>query len=220
MRKKILKEEYKHEIERLYHEVGLSQQIIAEQYDVCPSTISNFMRDNNIKTDCNHKKNYYSKKLFESDIDNIKNLIDSGFTQNEIGNIYNVDQSSIFNFIKRHNIKYKKRSCTGDTVMNEDDIETVKEMYESGMTQREIADEFDVCGDTIHRFMKNYGLKTRSPPKDRVTDEERVKIYEDWLKGVPLKELRDKYCRSIKTIKRNLIDEYNKRGGIKEGEIK
>ena len=43
--------------------------------------------------------------------------------------------------------------------------ETVTQMYESGMTQAEIGEEFGVSQHVVWRFMKNHGIKARKAVK-------------------------------------------------------
>lgn len=85
-------------IESLYNS-GLSQREVRKLFSVSSSTIDRLMRKHNIPV-----RSFRPIKRIHLDIDQITKLRNSGSTLKEIGVLFKVSHTTIFNFIIKNNI--------------------------------------------------------------------------------------------------------------------
>ena len=78
-----------------------------------------------------------------------------------------------------------------------EDIETITNMYESGMSLKEIGELFEVSAETIKR---NLGDKVNDGKFRRASEEEKDEIYKEYLDGYATKELVKRHGLSYSTI--------------------
>lgn len=60
------------------------------------------------------------------------------------------------------------------------DIEKMYNMYESGLTLREVGEAFNISGQHVKNLLEKHGFKTRSKPKTRKSTSKLSKASFDW----------------------------------------
>lgn len=70
--------------------------------------------------------------LYDVDKETISNLYNSGRTQKQLAKLYNVSESSIFVFMRKHNIQARS---TGRRKKIELDKAEIYRLYEDGLTR-------------------------------------------------------------------------------------
>ncbi|AIY85406.1 RNA polymerase sigma factor, sigma-70 family protein (plasmid) [Clostridium baratii str. Sullivan] len=78
-----------------------------------------------------------------------------------------------------------------------EDIETIKNMYESGMSLKEIGELYEVSAETIKR---NLGDKVANGKFRRASEKEKDKIYKEYLDGCATRKIAERYGLSYSTI--------------------
>lgn len=106
-------------------------------------------------------------KLKPEDLDRIKRwYFDDNISQQDISNLLGVSQKTVSNFMREN--KMDVRTSKPKSIL---DMELIRSLYESGMTQAKIAKEVKVGVTTISKAMKRANLNIRAsnryPAKNR-----------------------------------------------------
>jgi intein-encoded DNA endonuclease-like protein len=103
--------------------------------------------------------------LYDVDKETISNLYNSGRTQKQLAKLYNVSESSILVFMRKHNIQARP---TGKRKKIELDKAEISRLYEEGFSIETIADKLGVCSPKVQKFMKEHNIKTRNTAGNRM----------------------------------------------------
>lgn len=121
---------------------GYSSGKIAEMYNVDPSLIVIYLKNNSIKM-------RGLNKLSDEDVNKVIELYNSGLPLKKIASMFNVSDVTIGNYLKRAGI-HIRNDCRDDL-----DIDLLVDMYNSGMSMRSIAIKFNTNHVTISRKIRD-----------------------------------------------------------------
>lgn len=141
---------------------------------------------------------YWTDEKYEE----IRTLYLSGYTSYKIGQLFNVSSTTILDILHSLGVKTSKNPLD----MNAQERESFIQDYKTGVSIKELASRYNTDKETVKRFLvkHNVDLKIRSQIlKDEVT---KNKLIEDFLNGMPLKDLEYKYHSDSRTIKKVLVD--------------
>ena len=128
------------------------------------------------------------KKVIELDKEKIIELYESGNTTEQISKLFSVTPPTIRRFMKKHDIEIRKSK----NLLTAEQKQEAKNMRNSGMTMKEIADSFNVgatCSNSkktlisISETFTDYtGYKPLQLPKERNKTNSELNIYipEKW----------------------------------------
>lgn len=128
-------------------EEGLSDYQIAEEIGVERDTIVKFKKRVGLFGKVNTKKGSKGKKLFTMDVEDYKNMIDNGYTINEIAHVKGVNPSTIYEWKKRENVKYYRINSDRYLVLSR------------SLTDNEIAEFWDINVKSLSAWKVRNGLK-------------------------------------------------------------
>lgn len=120
--------------------------------------------DNCLGTNCSVKKVHVSK----IDHDKFMEWYEEGLTDVEIGKRFNVNNTTIRDYRKKHNLPSKRPPNRFDEIKFID-------LYEKGLTDGEIAKELGLTTSYICARRQKLGLPTKYVPKRRVKNAERIR---------------------------------------------
>jgi len=138
-----------------------------------------------------------------------------GLSQSEIGEIFDVSQTTIKYWMEKQNIK--SRGPAGLKEPNFD-MDRCIELYKSGLGSRRVADKLDVDRSSVRRWLKEKNIDIHSSGMKKVNDELENKIVKLYDNGLTQKEISNKDDINVgqATISRVLresdIDTRNKAG--------
>lgn len=105
--------------------------------------------------------------LYDVDKETISNLYNSGRTQKQLAKLYNVSESSILVFMRKHNIQARP---TGRREKIKLDKAEISRLYEEGLSMKTIANKLGVTSLKVHKFMKEHDIKSRNRAGNRMRE--------------------------------------------------
>ena len=81
-----------------------------------------------------------------------------GFSSKEIGEVYNIDKSTVCNIFKRHNLKLPNKRSLEDRINKEDFIKFLS----TNPTYKQIEDKFNICRCSIYNYIKKHNIEYNS----------------------------------------------------------
>ena len=188
---------------------GVSFTELGRKFNVNHDTIKKYLIDNGVKLRPVGVKD-------QEQIDKIVQMHNSGVPVEKLGKKFNVSHNTIRLILKKNGAKFRAYRFKN---IESGSVDKIKEMYENGMTFKEIAKKLNVDVQVLRRYLKNNkgkfekpGTKKQLPeiPKKRKTPEpnedKRMAHYRNiwsdidtwkpaklaWLKIIP-KNAREKY---------------------------
>ena len=139
---------------------------------------------------------YWTDNKYEE----IRTLYLSGFTSKKIADLYNVNATTILDILHQLNIKTNKNPLS----MNAQEREEFIKDYQTGVSLKELGRRYNTDKETVKRFLIKNGVCLRV--KSQILKDENLmnSLIEDFLNGVPSKQLEEKYHSDIRTIKKIL----------------
>lgn len=96
-------------------------------------------------------------KISESEHQNIINLYKQGWSQPKIAEKYNVCRDTIKEILKKYNISRKDKPC----LFSDDEIEKIKQLYNSGQTSYELSEMYNMSSVNMRRWLHLWGVQMR-----------------------------------------------------------
>lgn len=96
-------------------------------------------------------------KISESEHQNIIDLYKQGWSQPKIAEKYNVCRDTIKEIFKKHNISRKDKPC----LFSDDEIEKIKQLYDSGKTSYELSEMYNMSSVNMRRWLHLWGVQMR-----------------------------------------------------------
>ncbi len=199
------KKEIKEIIKQYESKVSILQ--IAKNFDVrlSPGKIYKVLRDNNVEM---QKRMSFS----EEETKNVLKMYEDRVPINHIAKKYEVHISKIHQTLRDNNI-YRRPKKNSMTVLKQNK-DKVLELFNSGVSQKNIANMFDCTLDSTSKFFMSLGIKVR--PKFRITDKISEKInqlYSEGISPTKIAELCDipsflVVFRALKIKKRTKIEQF------------
>lgn len=126
----------------------------------------------------------------KEDIDNVLKLVNSGHIFSEIANIYNVPVSTI-----RYLLMETKYRIDINVY-----ADRIKEMINEGLSNNEISDILNISKKLISDVYKNMGIKRSRTPYQHRNDINEKEMKNDYILGMSIKDICDKYDIDKKTF--------------------
>lgn len=141
------------------HDLFLRGQLVTKKCPVCQKEwLIRKSLENQVWCSCKCAGEFKSIKI---NPEQIISLYKSGYTQKQIGQKYNLGQTSISRILKKYNIQtiYKAPS---NKILHKINPEEVKRLYLKGMNQKSIARIFNVASTSISNFFKIHNIPSRN----------------------------------------------------------
>lgn len=181
-KRKVLTQEQEIDVCEMYERVEVAWPV-AESFGVSDQTIYRVLKDHGIKRTHRHSEKELRKtrrkarrlrqignkpKWTDEMIDEVVRLYESGMTCSKIGDKFDCSWMTIDRRLRERGVKIR---CRGAHERIDADIEKqICEAYESGITNRKIAERFGIAPEMASRVAKRNGLKMRgrgnNSPKD------------------------------------------------------
>lgn len=87
-----------------------------------------------------------------------------GFSNREIGEVYNIDRSTVHNIFKRHNLKFPRKRTLVDRINKEEFIEYLK----TNPSFKQIENKFKICRCSIYNYIKKNHIEYNFPKSVQV----------------------------------------------------
>lgn len=81
-----------------------------------------------------------------------------GFSSKEIGEVYNIDKSTVCNIFKRHNLKLPNKRSLEDRINKKDFIKFLS----TNPTYKQIENKFNICRCSIYNYIKKHNIEYNS----------------------------------------------------------
>lgn len=78
-----------------------------------------------------------------------------GFSPKEIGKIYEIDRSTIYNIFKRHNLKMPRKRNLEDRINKDAFIQ----FLHNNPTCKEIENKFKICRCSVHNYLRKHHIE-------------------------------------------------------------
>ncbi|GEM_PF-3141185 len=179
------------------YEEGLTQKEIAEMYDVCQGTVSNKLREQGIKGRWLSLK----KNIPDDVLEQWERLYKQGVSLTEITRIYGVSYKTVSSKLTKKGVLPIKK----DTKEIKDElVEEWVSLYKSGLTQKEIAERYDISPTKISEKLREKNVQIRRGRPNEVSEED-VNLWIDlYNEGETLKNIAEKYNVSLGTVSNKL----------------
>jgi len=154
---KVLLDEYKEEIRRLYWDEELTMTAIAERYGVTVGAISDYMKKCNIPT-----RGGYKLPRTKESAEEIRRLYwDEGLTSHQIGELLGVSNTTILDLMRHYNIPTRQGGHVPS--LTAESAEEIRRLYwDEELAPSEIADQLHVTTGIVCYSMKKNNIPTRS----------------------------------------------------------
>lgn len=133
--------------------------------------------------------------------EDIRTLYLSGFTCKKISELYNVSRWTIEQILKSLDVKLRRHPLD----MNAQEANEFIENYKQGFSLTELAKRYNTDRETVKRFLlkKNVDLRNHS----LILKDEKLqqKMIDDFLNGVPYRDLEKTYHSDSRTLQRILV---------------
>lgn len=145
-----------------YASKGYSKKYIAEEIDVSPSTIDNYLKKND--TSWKNIKHGVSIIDQQGGLDKIDLLIKDGLNMKEVATEFNITVSGLQNYLHARNTsflerktgkKHKQVSPAQQKVIDKGGLEYLILKISEGWGRKQVAEDIGVSNDTITTFLKN-----------------------------------------------------------------
>ena len=133
---------------------GLSQREIAKHYNVSGTTIGAILKQNGIIC-----KNRRYKLNIEHDTSNIVQLSRDGYSILEIANLFGVTSSRIGQILRDNSINTPNSRYLQ---LSKEEVFKMHELYLSGVSRSDIAEQYDICTDSVYNLFLKYGFDIQS----------------------------------------------------------
>jgi predicted XRE-type DNA-binding protein/DNA-binding MarR family transcriptional regulator len=196
------KYECKNIIEKLYNDFRIPTTRIAPIIGVSKPSLLKFMHSNGIKIRTAGESK--TKIVITDDMKNdiVRLYAEEKLSHSKIAEVYNVSQMTITKLLRKLGIKARMRNEYDKYILRNKELHDLISMWyhEYNLSQKDIAQLLGVGETSVHVFMKEMGIKTRSRS-------ECLKI----SRKINLDTLNNDYESSIKHKKwrRNRKDAYN-----------
>jgi intein-encoded DNA endonuclease-like protein len=157
-----ISDDKRNEIENLYLS-GKSIRDIAKIYNADRTFIRLFMIRNKInirQTSINRYDFLLQNK------DKIINLYNEHGTLQYISDFYNINKTTISEFLDKQGIKYQKNGSIENIPI--EDKDKISKLYKEGKSLGDIAVTYNVTNPTITRYFKNNNMEIRNPIDGRI----------------------------------------------------
>lgn len=180
-------DDYKKEdvLQQLYWKKGMNQSEIADVFDVCTKTISNWMDKHDIDTRTTHRgpasfftdrdgyEYWKTEVLGERELVPVHRLVevaDCGFDvvadnvvhhENEIPWDNRPENLTVMS-VSEHNSHHQQERHEGEPWKDPDRLR--EEYVERGKTMQEVAEELDTTVKTVHKYIHEYDIPVRENP--------------------------------------------------------
>jgi transposase-like protein/Mor family transcriptional regulator len=178
---------------------GMSQKDVAEKYNCCQTRIFKILKENNVSTRTRGNKNMFTDEQKLLIIEDYK----SGMSQTDVAKKYGISHITIFKILKENNVSTRTRG-NKNMFTNEQKLLIIED-YNSGMSQKDVAEKYNCCQTTIFKILKENNVSTRDKYK-KITDEQKLLIIEDYKLGINQCTIAEKYGISQSTIFKILIE--------------
>lgn len=165
---------------------GISQKELAKEYGVSQSKISNEIQIYCILAGID--KPVLSRRKKELPMEEIIEKRNNGIKEKELAKKYGVSQTTISNEIQTYCILVGIDKPVLSTKKKELPVEEIIKKREEGISQKELAEEYEVSQSTISNEIQEY-YTSRGEKKPKIL--RTTSIIKDYLKrGIPIEEIR------------------------------
>ena len=174
------------------YQSGLSSLKLAKKYNCSKSKILGIIKKNNIKR--RSTKIILTKEQEDSIIKLYKNKV----VIEEIISKLKISEKKVYEVLNKYgivrNLNKKIDNETKDKIV---------ECFNSGQKVSEIQENFNIKGDsTIYKILKENGIKIERVVHNKIDDSVRNKIINEYINGLNICELHEKYGYGTTTIAR------------------
>lgn len=139
--------------------------------------------------------------LLDNAYDEIKSLYLSGFSNNKIAVLYNVDKASIVKILKQLGVKIRSNSLN----INQQELKELVEDYTSGYSLRELAKRYNCSPTGLKEFLIKKGVDVKNKYSLLNDNEAQNKLIEEYTSNrITVEEAQRKYHCSYATFKKIL----------------
>ncbi len=142
------------------------------------------------------------KIVTDNQYDEIKELYLSGFSNNKIATLYNVDKATIVKILKIQGVKIIESKCI--SINNQEFLELVAD-YKNGFSLKELSKRYDCDPKVLKSYLIRKGIDVRN--KYSILDNEKAQneVIKDYLDtNSTLKEVLQEHHISFNTFKKIL----------------
>lgn len=197
------------ELKQLYEVDGKTIKEIAEIKGHSPANITVMMKEYGIKT--RGSNDYRDSIIDKSELYDM--YVDRGLSSAKIGEQVGKSESTILNWLKHYGIKVRTPHHHNHSILDEVDIEYIKELYESGMSAKSSSKKLGYSSkthSTITKHLKKYGVKVDGFRYNISEQERQLYDFVSSLDGSAISNYRiGEYEADIYLKDRNLAIEYN-----------
>lgn len=137
----------------------------------------------------------------DSKYEEIRDLYLSGFTLKTIGEKFKVSSDTIRTILKSMNVKIRRQPFN----INRIEKDLVIESYKNGTSLTSIAKQFNTDREAVKRFLIKEGVDLRDKSLLLKDNSRHKELIDDFLNGMRLHEMENKYHADQSTIKKILV---------------
>lgn len=189
------------EIVNLYQS-GDKISVLSEKFNLCPNTISTYLKQNVVKT------RTCIKKINPEHIEIITKMYLDNIPVVEIAEKFEIHRSTVIKYLRKNGVKI--RPCIRK--INLEQIEVITRMYLDNIPIVEIAEKFKIHRSTVIEYLRNNNIEIIKNPTSAKTNsikknsEEMIKLYEKGLSSIKIAEKFGFSVESVlKVLKKNNI---------------
>ena len=138
-------------------EEGKSIKSVADKLGYNPGTVWIFVRDNNLPMNNKRPANY---GLVNEQKDKIIEMFNNDMSAYAIGKELNIAKCTVLRLLKKYGIDTSGKKTNNHDIPLKNYTEQIIKMFNNGMTQNEIGDEFGFAGSNIHHLLVKNGIDT------------------------------------------------------------
>lgn len=132
--------------------------------------------------------------------------INKGYTTRKLGEMYNLDKSTVGLFLKSAGVKLRVQQ---NFELNDEEFNELLEMYNTGYSLKALGREYGVDSSTIKRCLVNHGIEIKQKYNILEHPEDIKNMLNEWTTtDIHLKSLMKKYHVSYTVFKR-IMDNSN-----------
>ena len=161
-------------------ENGVAKTEIAKKYGVCPSTVYNFIHLYDIDAPV--------KKVCDGKEQQIKKAFEAGMSLEDISSQLNCNMLTVYHVVKGMKLTRKQSRIKRKSILN-DQEDTIRQLYEKGLSGTAIAELMGVSYPSLYEFMHRKQFERRPSVHRSIFDghdEELIKMRQE---GKTLKQI-------------------------------
>lgn len=186
----------KEELDKMYWIQSMSMREIAKEVGVCLSTVRTWMKNYNIESRTDSESLLIgSQKPSKEGLEEM--YCGQGMSQYEIASEIGVNQMTVNKWLKSYGIRTRTKSESQLNGIQKLSKKELGKMYcDQGMSQPKIAIEIGVTQNSVHNWMKEYEILSRTRSEARINGNFIGERNSNWHGGISF----EPYCNKFNNV--------------------